>query len=99
MTTPSTVRIAGLDFAVAIETSEDFTDEMFGQIDHRRRLIRLSDRVTPEQHRATLLHEILHGVDTACDTELTEHQVSALSRGLFAVLRDNPDVAAYLTTP
>jgi predicted transcriptional regulator len=94
---PATVRISGLNFNIAVEDNEDFTDDLMGQYDHRRRLIRLSDRVTPEQQRATLLHEILHDIDQAVDADLTEHQVSSINRGLYAVLQDNPEVTAYLT--
>lgn len=96
MTRPDLIRIAGLDFTVHTEASEDFTDHLGGQIDYRKRHIRLSDWVDVEQQREILLHEVVHGIDSAYGGKLTERQVSVLSRGLFAVLVDNPLFALFL---
>lgn len=98
MTLPDRVRIAGHDYAIALEDNEDFADANFGQVNHRTRRIRVNAVCDADQARATLLHEVLHAVDWAVDAELTEHQVSSISRGLFAVIRDNPDFATFLTT-
>jgi hypothetical protein len=95
---PTSVRVAGLDFTVGIEDSEDFTDDLFGQVDYRRRRIRISDRADEVRQRETLLHEVIHAVDEAVDADLTEHQVTVIARGLFAVIRDNPDLGTFLTT-
>ena len=79
---PNRVRIAGLDFAIATESSEDFTDEQDGQINHLTRLIRISNLIDDHKAREILLHEMLHGVDRAFGADLTEHQVTVLSRGI-----------------
>jgi Zn-dependent peptidase ImmA (M78 family) len=94
---PTNVRVAGFDFAVSIEAAEDFTDQLFGQVDYRKRSIRISNRADEIRQRETLLHEILHAVDEAVDGDLNEHQISVISRGLFAVLRDNPELGIFFS--
>jgi hypothetical protein len=43
-----------------------------------------------------LLHEVCHAVDDAMDCKMKETQVKKLATGLLAVLKDNPQLAAYL---
>lgn len=60
--------------------------------------------VHPATARDTLLHETLHGIfyaasaSTVLDIEddVEEKIVSLLTSGLLSVLRDNPDLVAYL---
>jgi len=46
--------------------------------------------------RSTLVHEILHAIDYYLGENLSERVVTSVSNMLFAVLKDNPDVVAYL---
>lgn len=98
MSLPNRVRIVGFDFDVVTEDSDDFTREYMGQLEPARLRIRVGAHLGPLQQRETLLHEVLHGVDMAVGADLTEQQISTISRGLFAVIRDNPDFATFLTT-
>jgi len=55
--------------------------------------IRIDARNPEEEQAEALLHEVLHSVDLAVEAGLKEKQISALSRGLYAVFRDNPKLA------
>lgn len=94
MSLPARIRLIGFDFTIREETNPDFTDSLQGQIHSTNHEIRISNNATDQ--RETLLHEILHGVSDAMDADLTERQVRVVVRGLYAAIRDNPDVAAYL---
>jgi hypothetical protein len=53
-----------------------------------------------EQQRDTLLHEVLHAVDhemNGLGGALRERHIRTLATGLYAVLRQNPALVAFLT--
>ena len=58
--------------------------------------------MAPGFKRQTMIHEILHQVFTDSGAQIekdTEEQICrALEAGLYGVLRDNPDLVAWLTT-
>ena len=91
---PDTVHIAGFQFRVTEEPNSDF--RLAGEISHQKQRIRISTDLAPDETRETLLHEVLHGVDHAIGTKLSERKVAVLSRALYATLRENPVLVAYL---
>jgi len=95
---PDSVRILGVKYPVATETNTDFTGTANGHIDGDAQAIRIADGLGPDKGRETLLHEVIHGTSFAMCSDLTEHQVRSMANGLYAVLRDNPDLVPYLTT-
>jgi hypothetical protein len=56
----------------------------------------ISTETTPQHQVETLLHEVLHAISNALDLQLTEHQVFALSTGVYAVCMDNPALVDLL---
>jgi len=95
MSVPSRIRILGFTFAVTQEDAHDFNHA--GEIDHIRQRIRIKPNRAPDETRETLLHEVIHGIAYASAVDLSERKVRALTRALYSVLRDNPDLVAYLT--
>jgi hypothetical protein len=70
---------------------------LFGQILHQSAEIRLEHDQTEMVKRATLLHEIMHGVlHRAGFEEHPETAIIALGYGLLEVLRDNPALVDLL---
>lgn len=59
-----------------------------GEIDSMEAKIRVGIEATPLQLAETLLHELIHAVDSDRNLDLTETQVWNLSMGLTAVLQD-----------
>lgn len=70
--------------------------EQRGEFEHDPLTIRISSGLTPDDEKETLIHEITHAVELQMNLDLPEDAVRQLSIGLFAVLRDNPKLAAYL---
>jgi len=97
VTPPATITILGFTFTVTLEDAHDFN--LAGQIDHNRQCIRVKHNLAPDETRETLLHEVVHGIDDAIGTKLSERKVAALSRALYATLRENPELVTYLTEP
>lgn len=69
-----------------------------GAADHRTQSIQIAAGQGHEQERDTLLHEVIHAIDYALHADLEERQVHALSAGLLAVLRENPEFVEWLTS-
>ena len=93
---PESVRVLGKTFTVTLEPARALNRLEVGLCDEHTQTITVLEGLHPEDERETLLHEVLHAVDHAMHCELSEHQVSALSRGLLAVLIDNPAFGAWL---
>jgi hypothetical protein len=99
---PAKVKVGYVDYK--IETwAHDQADasERYGETDRVRRIIRIDTDYTPQQSAETLLHEILHTIWAMWNvSELRkleeEAVVHALGKGLATVMRDNPDVLAWI---
>lgn len=96
---PNTIRLIGYDIDVALFTAEDDEEleDTFGYCDTSAsdRIV-LNSNNTPIQMRETLLHELLHGIEFATATELSEEVVTRLARCLMALFRDNPEFGRWL---
>lgn len=96
---PNVVRIIGVDYLVSEgnERDDPRLRENAAIIDHCACEIRF-DESWSEGTRAVeyMLHEILHGVEVACDLRLKERVVASLARGLAAVLLDNPCFRSWI---
>jgi hypothetical protein len=67
-----------------------------GECHHLDCIIAVSPKQSIGNQRDTLLHEITHFIDEEMQTKMTERQVRLLSTGLYAVLRGNPALVAFL---
>ncbi len=97
---PDAVDILGKRYAVSyIERAEGDGD--CGEVDHNRCVIEVSTGFQcADQQRDTLLHEVLHAVDhemNGLGGALREKHIRTMATGLFAVLRHNPALVAFLT--
>ena len=45
-----------------------------------------------DTQKCTLVHEILHGIDEMYKLGLKESQVEQLAKGLYQMIKDNPDM-------
>lgn len=63
-----------------------------GFVDYATKQIYIEDT---EMSGSTLLHELLHITSDFCGANLSEEQVEATERGLWAVLGQNPHLLEY----
>ena len=87
MKIPSKLRMFGEDWKVIKNRNLSLTDGLWGQMKGRSREILLE--VGHASIDTTLLHEIIHAIDRNMMIGLEEEQVTRLSSGLYAAIRDN----------
>lgn len=77
-----------------IDNLHDGDIDLYGQIQYIDEKILLNTGSSEEQQRATLVHELLHGMDEMYSIELKENQVEKLGNTFYMLIRDNPDMFA-----
>lgn len=101
---PKTLAVGPYTYAVEDCEALD-ADDLRAVTDTDRHTIRIVTAcMSPALARSTLLHEALHAVHVTAgitgDAKLTPEQfVSRCEPGLYALLRDNPSLVAFLLAP
>lgn len=93
MNIPGSVKILYKNYK--IEKKEELHEgakELYGQIWYQQEKILLCEDVSEEQQKATLCHEILHGLDEMYSIGLKEKQVERLGNAVYMLIRDNPEL-------
>ena len=86
----NSIRILGREYKVKkkkLKTGPNYT--IFGETIYRKHEIHLHTDNGRDQDSETLFHEIFHVVSTLTGSRMTEKQVTAMSSGIFSVLKDN----------
>ena len=89
MQLPTTIRILGVPFEVALST-RILDRGVDGESNTFRQEIAILDGAPPERQGALLLHEILEVIDTELELKLRHATICALAVALYQVLSDNP---------
>lgn len=92
MIIPGSAQILYKKYTVGFDSNmrNDKGDLLYGQIDHIEQLITLNEAAGIEQQKATLMHEMVHGLDELYGIGLKEKQVEKLGVALYMLVRDNP---------
>lgn len=97
---PKVIKIGLHSYRVKPGVIDDSRGFLFGRTTSRATLIEVDHTVAASQIRDTVLHEVLHAVINDFPHELDNDAEEALVRGLapgvLAVLRDNPQLIAFL---
>jgi hypothetical protein len=97
MDIPERLRILGKSFEVMVLSPEQDTEvNGWMKLDKQQIWVRILE--AKEQVQDTMLHEIIHAVDESLSLGMREKQVFALAAGLLAVLKDNPNLLAWLSS-
>lgn len=83
------MKILGIEYTIKQVDWMDRLQTQMGAFDAISSEITICSRMNNDVKNSTLLHEIIHGIDNAVGTKLTEEQVEALASGLFAVCKEN----------
>jgi hypothetical protein len=94
---PSLVKILGKVYTIKFVGAEGINDSNMGACLDERQEISVRHGLSPDMEKDTVLHECFHAVDFALNTKLTERQVSAFATGVYAMLKENPELVKYLT--
>lgn len=96
MKLPSLIRVIGKPYSVELVPKTKLETADLGECKYPEQQITIQSGQAKEQEQDTLLHEVIHAVDEAMDTDLSETQVRRMATGLLAVFHDNPDFVKYL---
>lgn len=101
MTPPALLKISHHDWRVRPGRVKAPEGEFWYGVTRRKKTrIDFDDTVSPSQQRDTLLHEVLHAILTDSPFRLSnddeERAIRAVTPGLLAALRDNPDLVKFL---
>jgi hypothetical protein len=93
------VRVAGIDIPIHFRKRKNDAAmaEALGYYDDGEMIIVLRKDVAREQQQHVLWHEIFHACENAAHLELDEDTVERMARMTYAVIRENPDVIAWVT--
>lgn len=93
MNIPEKIKILYKTYTV--EKQENLHDgdaELYGQILYLPEKILLNLNSSDGQNKATLFHEIVHGLDEMYCIGLKEEQVDKLGNALYMLIKDNPQM-------
>ena len=86
---PKQIQIGGHTYKVLYKPYLSKDDGNRGGINHRKQVIYIEPENPASQKNATMLHEILHFIETVFDLNLTDEDTDRISEGLFQVLSDS----------
>jgi hypothetical protein len=90
---PNTIDIIGREYEVL------YKDELagdVGQCDYEKLQIHIKTGQQPFLEADTILHEIIHAIDDAMQTKMSERQVHCTATGIMALLKNNQEFLEYL---
>ena len=93
MVIPDMIKILYKEYV--IEQQENLHDsggDLYGQIQYLPEKIFLNAASSEEQKKATLIHELIHGIDEMYNIGLKEKQVERLGNAFYMLIKDNPQM-------
>lgn len=93
MRIPDKVKILYKDYGIEEQNNlHNNCGDLYGQIHYLPEKILLNSESSQEQKQATLIHEIIHGLDEMYCIGLKEKQVEKLGNAFYMLVRDNPQM-------
>ncbi|WP_167957958.1 hypothetical protein [Anaerosporobacter faecicola] len=93
MNIPDKVKVGYKEYEVQMEKHlDDETNLLYGCCYYEEETIKLCTKYTENQQKCTLVHELVHAIDNMNDIGLTEDQVVKLGKGLYQLIKDNPNM-------
>lgn len=97
----SKVKIGSLDYGVNLVSDLKRPEDdhmLYGYITHLQQRIDVEEKMTVPMQKISLLHETLHGIihQSGIIEDAEENLVIAMSHGLYALLRNNPELIQYV---
>lgn len=88
-------KVIGKTYTVEFVSQESLPND-YGECIDTQQIIRVRTDLHKETQADVLLHELVHAVDFAVNTKLTERQVHAIATGLLGVFFDNPEILEWI---
>jgi len=85
---PKQVQLGGHTYKIFYKPYLSKDNGIRGRINHRRQEIHIEPENPVSQQNATILHEIIHFIETIYALDLTEEDADRISEGLLQVFSD-----------
>tara|TARA_R100000458_G_C8263857_1_gene239143 strand:+ start:998 stop:1300 length:303 start_codon:yes stop_codon:yes gene_type:complete len=95
MELPSSFELLGITIHINLT---DERQDVWGEWDSESRTILINSKATKENQCITFMHELIHAIDDLLGLDLEHRDVYAVSQVLWAVLRNNPSINAWINT-
>lgn len=93
MNIPKKIKVGYKEYTIEMmDQLDDGCRELYGQCHYDDEIIKLCTRYPINQQKCTLVHELIHAVDNMCHVGLSEKQVTRLGKGLYQLIKDNPEL-------
>jgi Zn-dependent peptidase ImmA (M78 family) len=83
------IRVLGHTYRVKDRFIPDDKLIHYGAVDHHTNVIEINTGLCRDQREETLLHELFHVLSCRTGANLSEKQVTAMSAGMYSVIKDN----------
>ena len=99
---PTRIKIGGAIWQTESDaTAQDRLKEEnnYGVTVEAKQVIRIDMTCSPAKRQESLLHELIHAIEASFlspPDRTEERRIKTFTAGLFQVLRDNPDVVAFI---
>lgn len=84
------VRIAGINYSIDFVDPSQMVTGGIGEADFNKQAIRINNTFSEQTKQIAIVHEVVHMIDHAYMTKLSEEQVVVFTHGLVQFLKDNP---------
>jgi hypothetical protein len=88
--------VIGKTYDIHYASGKPLEEDDLGEFDPALQKIIVRKGQPLETEQDTLLHEVIHAIDSELNLNLSEKQVRGSATGLLAVLKDNPKFYSYL---
>jgi hypothetical protein len=89
---PDKVKIGGLHYEVKEEKNLIRDNKASGISCGNEQVIKLDTDISDQLKETTFIHEVLHQIDFVYNIGLEHQQIFQLEAGIYAFLKDNPNV-------
>lgn len=98
---PDEIRVGSLTYAVElVHDLQEEGDKCNGLTEVDEHLIQLNNAMRGhETKRVVLLHELMHVLEDFAGASLKETQIDSFAKSLYSLIRDNPELMAWLAAP
>lgn len=86
---PKTIQVVGHTYKVLYKSHLSKDRGIRGRINHRLQEIQIEPENPVSQKNQTMLHEILHFIETTFAMDLSDDDIDRLAEGLYQVLSDS----------
>jgi len=95
---PKGFRYQGFDWKIKDDENRLYGEKRYGTTDFQALVVSLTEAHAWPHVAVTMLHELMHVIDAGNDAEsfTTEDFIGLFSRGLYAVLTDNPELRDFI---